>query len=223
MYIQLVNHNEDIKRLVDRGCAVSVDSNHLVVRDIPYLDTEKNLQIGALISKLEFIDTYRVKLVDHTIFFCGSHPCRLDGTFIPNLGGGPCSLTINSADLIVQRNFSNKPIDGFSNLYDKIESYITIISGPAMELHSANPYTFRQVDSVPDTIFKIHDTLTSRAEIGDLSLKFRDDVIALIGLGGTGSYLLDFLVKTPVKEIRGFDVDWYHVHNAFRSPGALDI
>jgi hypothetical protein len=29
-------------------------------------------------------------------------------------------------------------------------------------------------------------------------------------------------VKTPVKEIRGFDGDAYHVHNAFRSPGRLD-
>jgi hypothetical protein len=34
--------------------------------------------------------------------------------------------------------------------------------------------------------------------------------------------LLDFLVKTPVKEIRAFDGDAYHVHNAFRSPGRLD-
>jgi hypothetical protein len=32
---------------------------------------------------------------------------------------------------------------------------------------------------------------------------------------------LDFLAKTPVKEIRGFDVDYFHVHNAFRSPGQL--
>ena len=49
------------------------------------------------------------------------------------------------------------------------------------------------------------DTLTSRAEITDLSAKFKDDVVAVIGLGGTGAYVLDFLVKTPVKEIRAFD------------------
>jgi hypothetical protein len=44
----------------------------------------------------------------------------------------------------------------------------------------------------------------------------------VIGLGGTGAYLLDFLVKTPVQEIRAFDMDWYYVHNSFRSPGRLD-
>ncbi|HZR69847.1 MAG TPA: hypothetical protein VFB01_12420, partial [Burkholderiales bacterium] len=31
-----------------------------------------------------------------------------------------------------------------------------------------------------------------------------------------------FLVKTPVKEVRAFDLDPFHVHNAFRSPGRLD-
>ena len=33
--------------------------------------------------------------------------------------------------------------------------------------------------------------------------------------------MLDFLVKTNVQEIRGFDPKPFHVHNAFRSPGQL--
>ena len=66
------------------------------------------------------------------------------------------------------------------------------------------------------------DSLTSKAEIVDLSRKLRDDVIAIIGLGGTGAYILDFMVKTPVREIRGFDGDAFHVHNAYRSPGKLE-
>jgi tRNA A37 threonylcarbamoyladenosine dehydratase len=56
----------------------------------------------------------------------------------------------------------------------------------------------------------------------DLSAKFVNDVVAVIGLGGTGAYVLDFLVKTPVREIRAFDLDVFHVHNAFRPPGRLD-
>jgi len=91
-----------------------------------------------------------------------------------------------------------------------------------MELHGANPYTFRTIETMPDSVFKFHDTLTSRAEITDLSAKFANDVVAVFGIGGTGAYLLDFLVKTPVREIRAFDLDFFHVHNAFRSPGRLD-
>ena len=48
-------------------------------------------------------------------------------------------------------------------------------------------------------------------------------MIAIIGLGGSAIYVLDFMVKTPVREIRGFDPDSFFVHNAFRSPGRLDV
>jgi len=224
----LVSHNEDIRRLVDRGYAIAFDNDvYLVVRDVPYLDAQLNLNNGAIVTKLVFIDQEHVKQEDHQVFFAGSHPCGLDGQPIPNLGGGPTQLALSEAskDVVVERSFSNKPVGstGFPNFYDKIESYVTIISGPAIERHGANPLTFRAVDSVvSDTIFRFHDTLTSRAEITDLAAKFKDDVVAVIGLGGTGAYVLDYLVKTPVREIRAFDHDAFYVHNAFRSPGRLE-
>jgi tRNA A37 threonylcarbamoyladenosine dehydratase len=89
-----------------------------------------------------------------------------------------------------------------------------------MKLHGADPLTFRAFETVPDSVFKFHDTLTGRAEITDLSAKFAQDVVAVVGLSGTGAYVLDFLVKTPVCEIRAFDLDVYHVHSAFRSPAS---
>ncbi|MBK8484749.1 MAG: ThiF family adenylyltransferase [Saprospiraceae bacterium] len=220
MFQQLVSHNEDIKLLVDKGYAIAFDNSYLVVRDIPYLDENKNLQVGAIVSKLKFIDQVRVQLEDHQIFFCGSHPCQLDGSPIPNLGGGSTTLNLASPDLVVQRSFSNKPAQNFNNNFEKIESYMSMFSGPAMELYpDTNPFTFRSSEEITDSVFKFHDTLTSRAEIGDLNINFKEDIIAIIGLGGTGAYILDFLVKTPVKEIRAFDLDKFHIHNAYRSPG----
>lgn len=223
MLQRLANHNNDLKQLIDNGYAVAFDSNYLVVRDIPYLDENRDLQVGAIVSKVIFVDPDHITLEDHQIFFCGSHPCELDGTQIKNLGGGPTTLTLTSDDLIVQRSFSNRPLSGaFANLLEKIETYVSIFSGPATHLFDVTPHTFKSIDSESDSVFKFNDTLTSRAEIGDLAVKFKDEVIAIIGLGGTGSYLLDFLAKTPVKEIRAFDSDWFHIHNAFRSPGNLD-
>lgn len=231
MFQKLVSHNEDIDNLVEKGYAVAFDGNYLIIRDIPYLDHERALQIGAIVSKIVFIDLERIKPDDHQIFFAGSEPHGLDGNPIPNLGGGPAQLAMgeNSNDIVVQRSFSNKPKNNgifrdFKDFFEKIESYVAIISAPATELYNATPYTYRAVkEVVPDSIFKLHDTLTSRAEISDLSAKFRNDVVAIIGLGGTGSYILDFLVKTPVKEIRAFDKDLFHIHNAFRSPGKVDL
>ena len=227
MFQKLVNHNDDLRRLVEKGYAVAFDSNHLIVRDIPYLDNENQLHVGAIVAKLEYIDQERVKQTDHQVYFAGSVPHGLDRNPIPNLGGGSTALALSEAskDVVVERSFSNKPkpTGKFSDFFDKIESYVAIISGPAMERHRASPYTFRVVeDSTSDSVFKFHDTLTSRAEITDIASKFKDDVIAIIGLGGTGAYVLDFMVKTPVREIRAFDLDPFHVHNAFRSPGRLE-
>jgi len=226
MFQKLVSHNDDFRRLVEKGFAVSFDSGFLIVRDIPYLDAELKLHIGAIVTKLRFIDENRVAQEDHQIFFAGGHPYGADGKPIANLGGGATSLTLSKAceDVVVQRSFSNKPRETgvFLDFFEKIESYVTIISGPAMGLLGAHPYTYRASDEVSlGGVFKFQDTLTSRAEIGDLSAKFEEDIIAIIGLGGTGGYLLDFLVKTPVREIRGFDNDLFYVHNSFRSPGRL--
>jgi hypothetical protein len=225
VFHQLVNHNDDLRRLVEKGYAVAIDSGYLVIRDIPYLDALKALRTGAFVAKLEFVDNLTVKQDDHQVWFAGTVPHGLDGNPIPNLGGGPQGLALGEAsgDVFVERRFSNKPkvTEKFTDFFDKIESYVTIISGPAMELYHVTPYTFRTVEKMPDSVFKFHDTLTSRAEITDLSAKFANDVVAIIGLGGTGVYVLDFLMKTPVREIRAFDLDTFHVHNAFRSPGKL--
>jgi len=224
MLHSLASHNQDISRLIEKGYAISVDSNYLVVRDIPYLDNNGALQTGAIVSKLTALDGERVGMEDHQIFFCGSHPHELNGTPIRNLGGGPVNLTLKSADLKVERSFSNKPASGvYKDWFEKIDNYVTLFSGPAIAKYStATPYTFRVIEEESDSVFYFRDTLTSRAEIGDLALKFKDEVIAIIGLGGTGSYILDFMSKTPVKAIKGFDGDEYHVHNAYRSPGKLD-
>ena len=126
MYTILVNHNDDIRRLVEKGYAVAFDSNYMIVRDITYLDAERKLQIGAIVTKLVFIDENHVIQDDHQIFFAGSVPHNLDGTPIPNLGGGATQLALGEAskDVVVQRSFSNKPrIAGkFQDFYEKIES-----------------------------------------------------------------------------------------------------
>lgn len=225
----LVSHNEDIRRLVEKGYAAAFDStNHLVIRDMPYLDSQGELKVGAFVTKLEFIDQIHIKQQDHQIFFAGSVPYGLDGNPVPNLGGGPHSIVLSgsSEDVVVERSFSNKPREtgAYKDFFDKVENYANQICAPVQEKWGATWLTFNvRVESIPsDSVFKIHDTLSSLAEIGDLAEKFKNDTIAIIGLGGTGSYILDFMVKTSVKEIRAFDFDNFHVHNAFRSPGQLN-
>lgn len=227
MFRKLVSRNDDLGRLVDKGYAVAFDSNCLIVRDIPYLDGGGGLCWGAIVAKLVFVDREQVQQDDHQVYFAGAHPHGLDGSPIANLGGGTATIQLTEAhaDVVVQRSFSNKPVPAgkFGDFFEKIESYVSIISGPAIERFGANPLTFRSNEAVAEhPIFKFQDTLTSRAQIGDLAARVENDVVAVIGLGGTGAHLLDGLIKSPVREIRAFDGDIFHVHTSFRSPGRLN-
>ena len=233
MYRQLANHNDDIRRLVDRGYAIAVDSaNYLIVRDIPYLDASRALKWGAFVTNLEHSGDHKVRQLNHQVFFAGEHPYNIDGSRITNIGGGEASVPLSEAasDVVVQRHFSNKLIVNgqkvdYLDFFAKIENYTRLIAGPAIEMYpkEANPFTYRAVETEDDTVFKIRDTMTSRAHITGLSQKFKEEIVAVIGLGGTGAYLLDFLTKMHVKEIRGFDGDLFHRHNQFRSPGAFHV
>ena len=68
--------------------------------------------------------------------------------------------------------------------------------------------------------FKIPNTFEARAAIGPVQDRIRDQRIAIIGLGGTGAYVLDLVAKTPVKEIHLLDSDDMDWHNFMRAPGA---
>lgn len=74
-----------------------------------------------------------------------------------------------------------------------------------------------------NSVFKYPDTNSSRAGIDFLNRKFENLRIAIVGLGGTGSYVLDHLAKTPVKEIHLYDGDDLQLHNGFRIPGAIAV
>jgi hypothetical protein len=68
--------------------------------------------------------------------------------------------------------------------------------------------------------FNYLDTASARAEINGITAKLGEEAIAIAGLGGTGSYVLDLVAKTPVSKIHLFDADHFLTHNAFRAPGA---
>lgn len=68
--------------------------------------------------------------------------------------------------------------------------------------------------------FQILNTFEARAAIGPVQNRIRSQSIAIIGLGGTGAYILDLVAKTPVKEIHLLDADHVEWHTFMRAPGA---
>ena len=68
--------------------------------------------------------------------------------------------------------------------------------------------------------FHIPNTFEARTGIAPVQDHIRGQSIAIIGLGGTGAYVLDLVAKTPVQEIHVFDHDDMDWHNFMRAPGA---
>jgi hypothetical protein len=88
---------------------------------------------------------------------------------------------------------------------------------------TATAQTGVTVDHDEDSPFRYLDNASSRAGIAAITEKLEGYTVAIVGMGGTGSYILDFIAKTPLKEIHLFDADTFSQHNAFRSPGAPSI
>ncbi len=87
----------------------------------------------------------------------------------------------------------------------------------------ATPRTFREPEEEEDSVFNYVETASDRVGIGVLTERLVNERVAIIGVGGTGGYILDFVAKTPVREIRLFDSDEFLTHNAFRAPGAPSL
>ena len=219
----LISRSPDLKRLQDAGYEVEVRSGYLLVHAVPYLDAAGNLHLGTLASELTLASPeVTAPPGTHVAYFIGTYPHNADGSRITAIehGVGPY---LWSEGLAPDFSFSNKPrTGGFADYFEKMVSYINVIWHQARARHpSCNPKTFRLVDSLePDSAIVYEDTASSRAGIQLLAQRMRGQKIAIVGLGGTGAYILDLVAKTHVSEVHLFDGDKFKQHNAFRAPGA---
>lgn len=223
MLHQLIDHSPDLKKLRDEGFEIRIESNHILISSIPYVNSNNEINFGTLVSTLTVAGNKTGRPDNHVAYFIGEQPCNKDGSIITALVHGQ-SKSVLAGGIEIDRSFSNKPPNGYSDYYQKMTTYIYIISGPAQSIDSrVKPQTFRLVVTGEcKSEFNYPDTNSSRAGISIISEKLKEQKIGIIGIGGTGSYLLDFISKCPVKEIRVFDNDEFILHNAFRSPGAPD-
>lgn len=221
----LISASHDLQQLQHEGYELEIrPSGHLIVGHVPYVTESAEVTYGALISSLEMAGDATVRPKDHVAFFAGGVPCDRDGR--------PLDQIINQVghqqlapDLAADASFSSKPPDGYADYFQKMTTYIKLVSGPAQALDAtATAQTYRVIEpgDVP-SVFRYLDTAAGRAGVADLSARLAQPRVAIVGVGGTGSYILDLVAKTPVEEIHLFDGDDFLQHNAFRAPGAASI
>jgi len=222
----LISRSPDLRALRDDGYDVSIVANHLVVRGVPYVNSGRKVAFGALASELTLAGDLTARPSTHVVHFAGEYPCHSNGNPIEALRHGSGRNDLGSG-LVVDHSFSNKPAAGYPDYYEKMTRYIQIISSEAAAVDpSATARTYPVVVAKDDETspFLYLDTASSRAGIYALTERLaRLRRVAIIGLGGTGAYVLDLIAKTPIAELHLFDGDHMLSHNAFRSPGALSI
>ncbi|HEY3363760.1 MAG TPA: ThiF family adenylyltransferase [Symbiobacteriaceae bacterium] len=221
---RLLSRSPDLKRLRDEGYEVEVRSNFLVVKHVPYVNFSRQVKFGTMVSTLTLAGDVTTRPDTHVVYFAGDHPCHKDGSEMVQIKH-QSQQTALAQDLTVDHSFSSKPVEGYRDYYEKMTTYVAIISSPAQSIDpTVTAKTFPVVQPEEDeSVFNYLDTASSRAEIGVVTRKLEARTVGIVGLGGTGSYVLDLVAKTPVREIRLFDGDEFLQHNAFRSPGAPSV
>lgn len=219
----LISLNPDLSRLVNEGYEAHIrGGNFLLISGIPYYNAQKEIRIGTLVTHLELSGQKTIRPDDHKAHFIGSHPCDRNGNLLTTIQHAT-NRTELAKGIVIECTFSNKPRNRkYHDYYEKMNSYARIISDQVTSEHPEyDPHTYRHVASQDSaSVFHYVDTNTTRAEIAMHSERLKNHRVAIVGLGGTGSYLLDLLAKTPLAEIHLFDGDTFQSHNAFRAPGA---
>jgi len=195
-----------------------------VIDNVPYVTPSREIARGALVSELTLSGDRTGKPGTHVIMFTGEHhPCHISGQRIESIVHQSINTPIDG-DLVARYSFSNKPAGGYNDYFEKIDTYATILAGPAAALDPhATAKSFCPQQAPEDSPFNFPDTASSRAGISEVTRKLEGHRLAIVGLGGTGAYVLDLTAKTPVAEIHLFDFDGFFTHNAFRMPGAPSL
>lgn len=223
---QLINHSADLQRLVNEGYALQIVQGHLIVEEIPYLDELGAIKRGAFACPLDATAEKTLPPNDHVMSFSGQFPHDRHGQPIAKLGqtNSRCN---DLAGRTFTHGFSNKPRDpgghrNYRDFYEKITAYETIIVG---EVQSIDPTATARVGALglkfdDNAPFVFPDSASARAGTTELANRFANEIVAIIGVGGTGSFILDHVSKVPVSSTHLIDGDRFYPHNAFRGPGA---
>lgn len=221
MLQQLIDLSPDLQKLRNEGYEMQYSGGYLIIHHIPYVNPKKEIHFGSLVTSLTLNGNRTFKPDTHVIHFIGEHPCDKYGNIITAIQHSTGNQQLYTG-LIANHSFSNKPPDGYRDYYHKISRYADMISAPAKSINKdVTACTFKLINYEDEQdVFNYYDSNSSRANIQMINEKFKNQEIAIIGIGGTGSYILDLVAKTPVKKIHLFDGDIFLQHNSFRSPGA---
>lgn len=222
----LIARNDDLRSLQEAGYTLRIVDAQLLVENVPYVTPGKEVQEGILAMELDLSANNTVPPTSHVAYWIGDLPSTDDGKALVSLIHENAERTKVAEGLPGAYTLSAKPDTPYRDYRHKAETYIGILGDQARRIRpdaTAQQWKRPTTCDDEDDVFRFPDTAASRHRIADLRALFRDQKVAIVGLGGTGSYVLDFVAKTPVHEIHVFDGKRFLDHNAYRAPGAYGL
>lgn len=224
---RLIARSPDLLAMRNDGYNLEIRNGYLLVKDVPYVTASATVrEDGVLIAKLDtqVVDGHeRTRKPDnHVAYWTGEHPCQADGSKLRSFENPSAAQDFGGG---VKADFTFSARNNYRDYEHKMLGYLGWIVGEARKLRdvTAQTHPVYATDEEDDDIFHYIDTASSRVHIGAENEKLENQRVAIIGVGGTGSYILDLIAKTRVAEIRLFDGDRFDTHNAFRAPGAWSL
>lgn len=224
---ELVSHNAFLKDLEEMGYLLDFVGGYLVIRGLPYLGKNGQRQYGDWASPLNLDGAVIDPPSDHQVWWCGSRPCDQQGREL-RLGGGAAQVQIGEG-LVSNFSFSFKLLNEagemrtYQSFAEKVATYLDAITAPVIAAYpDTTPFRGIDVNAAKQTSpLRFPDTMSARYHMNDLSALLAGKKVAIVGLGGTGSYILDFISRTHLHYIALYDDDKVHVHTIFRLPGFI--
>ena len=219
----LIARSSDLTRLQEVGLALRLVDGFLLVDGVPYVTGDSCVKEASLVVTLDLSGDETARPNDHTAFWTGCFPHKSTGERLVALGESPHTQILSDGTTITHM-FSARPADGQYRDYEhKVRTYIELLGREARKIDpGSSPHKWSvQTAADDDTVFAFIETASARQGTTDIAKRLEGETIAIVGVGGTGAYVLDYVAKTWVREIHLYDGDRFLQHNAFRTPGAV--
>ena len=233
----LISRSADLSALATAEYSLEVRGAYLIVKHIPYVIRDGEIQFAEIVTNLDIIgaagDEITTQPTDHRVWWTGGTPHTADGESMEkylSCGNWEQGRDIGEG-IKVYMWWSRKPKEGgqargYKDYQEKIETYVEEVGSQA---EAINPGILEAARKGGESIvtssmrFAYTDTSGYRNGTKGIENRIEEEIVAVIGVGGTGSYLVDVLAKTNIKELHLFDDDVMKLHNAFRVSGAARV
>lgn len=140
---ELISLSPDLRRLREEGYFIQIRGGLLLMRDVPYVNRQRQVRIGTLISTLNVAGEVTRTPDTHVAYFDGEFPCGSDGKPLHQIAHQSSPMNLGNG-VTAQHSFSSKPATGYTDYYHKMTTYAAILAGPAEVLKTGiSPRTFR--------------------------------------------------------------------------------